>query len=182
MNFFWESQELNPRQLGLEASVLTIALSCPLMSLSSPGNDLNATLQGAAQKMGQLIQILDEKEEQLMKMRAAKESEVASKDHELEELAKKVPGRLKLFFFLFFLFFNKRTFPASFSIYFCLFYNTLQLTMFVKYLPMSGFEPGISSVGSDGSANCATTTALVWLNFIYRELDNVLLLPRCCSL
>ena len=43
--------------------------------------------------MGQLIQILEEKEDQLVKMRAAKESEAASKDHELEELAKKVPGQ-----------------------------------------------------------------------------------------
>jgi ribosomal protein L29 len=42
--------------------------------------------------MGQLVQILEEKEDQLMKMRAAKESETASKDHELEELAKKIPG------------------------------------------------------------------------------------------
>ena len=63
------------------------------LSFPPPGNDLNATLQGAAQKMGQLIQILEEKEDQLVKMRAAKESEVASKDHELEELAKKVPGQ-----------------------------------------------------------------------------------------
>ena len=29
-----------------------------------------------------------------------------------------------------------------------------------KIMPMSGFEPGISGVGSDRSANCATTTAL----------------------
>jgi len=42
--------------------------------------------------MGQLIQILEEKEDQLMKMRAARDSEAASKDHELEELARKVPG------------------------------------------------------------------------------------------
>jgi len=57
------------------------------------GNDLNATLQGAAQKMGQLLQILDEKEDQLIKMRAAKESENAFKEHELEEMAKKIPGK-----------------------------------------------------------------------------------------
>ena len=29
-----------------------------------------------------------------------------------------------------------------------------------EILPMSGFEPRISGVGSDRSANCATTTAL----------------------
>lgn len=42
--------------------------------------------------MGQLLQILDEKEDQLTRMRAAKESENASKEHELEEIARKIPG------------------------------------------------------------------------------------------
>ena len=31
---------------------------------------------------------------------------------------------------------------------------------------MLGFEPRISDVGSDSSANCATTTALMLLNFV----------------
>jgi hypothetical protein len=56
------------------------------------GHDLNATLLGAAQKMDQLVKILDEKEDQLMKMRSARESDTAAKAHELEELARKIPG------------------------------------------------------------------------------------------
>ena len=41
-------------------------------------------------------------------------------------------------------------------LYFCLVY-IMQLT--VKFLPMSAFKPQISGVGSNHSANCATTTA-----------------------
>ena len=58
-------------------------------------------------------------------------------------------------------FFSNGPFLASFSIYFCLFYNKLQLKMCVKFFPMSRFEPQISSVGSNSSANCATTTAFI---------------------
>ena len=61
-----------------------------------PGNDLLATLQGAGQKMFHLSQILAEKEEQLQKLRNEKESESVSKSHQVEEIARKIPGLLGL--------------------------------------------------------------------------------------
>jgi hypothetical protein len=56
------------------------------------GNDLSTTLLGAAQKMEQLLSILAEKEDQLIKIRTAKDSETAAKSLELDELARKIPG------------------------------------------------------------------------------------------
>ena len=47
---------------------------------------------GAAQKMEQLLSILAEKEDQLIKIRTAKDSETAAKSLELDELARKIPG------------------------------------------------------------------------------------------
>ena len=31
---------------------------------------------------------------------------------------------------------------------------------------MTGFEPGLSGIGSDHSANCATTATLIYSNFV----------------
>jgi hypothetical protein len=42
--------------------------------------------------MEQLLSILAEKEDQLIKIRSAKDSETAAKSLELEELAIKIPG------------------------------------------------------------------------------------------
>ena len=36
----------------------------------------------------------------------------------------------------------------------------------INYLPMMGIEPQISGVGSDRSANCATTTAKLTQTFV----------------
>ena len=44
-------------------------------------------------------------------------------------------------------------------IYFCLFY-AISSNIFTKILPMTGSEPRTSGIGSDRSANWATTTAL----------------------
>ena len=51
--------------------------------------------------------------------------------------------------------------PASFSV-FRLFLIAIDRyeQIFLKTLPMLGFEPQISDVGSNRSANCATTTTL----------------------
>jgi hypothetical protein len=42
--------------------------------------------------MEQLLSILAEKEDQLIKIRSAKDSETAAKCLELDELARKIPG------------------------------------------------------------------------------------------
>ena len=49
-------------------------------------------------------------------------------------------------------------FPASFSLFSSFLDSNWHINMF-ELLPMSGFEPRISDVESDRSANCATTTA-----------------------
>ena len=51
-----------------------------------------------------------------------------------------------------------------FKFYFRRFYNVMQSTMSVKLLSMPGFEPRISGVASNCSANCAATTATLLSN------------------
>ena len=51
-------------------------------------------------------------------------------------------------------------------VYFCLL-NVVQLTDNF-FLPMFGFEQWVSGVGSDRSANCATTSAL-WLSLLLNQ-------------
>ena len=52
-------------------------------------------------------------------------------------------------------------FPASFSLFLSFQYTVDSKQMFNinKFMPMSGFEPQTSGIGSDRSTNWATTTA-----------------------
>ena len=56
------------------------------------------------------------------------------------------------------LYFFNGPFPASFPLFSSFLDSNVQINMF-QILPMSGFDPRISGVGSDHSAYCATTTA-----------------------
>ena len=70
------------------------------------------------------------------------------------------------------LFFKKNgTFQASF-LYFRLFNtaDTKQINIRCKSLPMTGFEPRTSGVGSNRSTNWATTTALL-LTVLYAKIE-----------
>ena len=62
--------------------------------------------------------------------------------------------------------FFKWVIPGLF--FFVLFFNSWQLNMLInKILSMTGFEPRASGIGSNRSAHWATTTALVWLIYIF---------------
>ena len=62
----------------------------------------------------------------------------------------------------FFFFFKNGPFPASFPLFSSFQYTVDSKQMFYinKFLPMTGFEPRTSGIGSDRSTNWATTTAL----------------------
>ena len=63
---------------------------------------------------------------------------------------------------IFLIFFKKWAIPGLF---FFIFVFSIQLTVNVEYkfLPMTGFEPQTSGIGSDRSTNWATTTTLIYL-------------------
>ena len=66
-------------------------------------------------------------------------------------------------------FLKKWQFPVSFSL-FSSFVQTVNNKYFYnKTLPMTGFEPRTYGIGSEQSANCATTTAL-GLTYLRREI------------
>ena len=48
------------------------------------------------------------------------------------------------------------------GLFFFIFVFSIKLTVYVQYkfLPMTGFQPWTSGIGSDRSTNCDTTTAL----------------------
>ena len=47
-----------------------------------------------------------------------------------------------------------------------------------KFLPMLAFKPGISGVGSDRYANCATTTAREMVNLKFQSIYEICKEPK----
>ena len=70
-------------------------------------------------------------------------------------------------------FFWNGPFPVSFSLFLSFQYTVDSIQMFNinKFLPMTGFEPRTSGIGSNCSTNWATTTAPVEWNFIWIYTD-----------
>ena len=68
-----------------------------------------------------------------------------------------VSGSFKKFFL------KNGPFPATFSLFSSFQYTDDSKQMLYNFLPMTGFEPWTSGIGSDRSSNWATTTAQTFI-------------------